>query len=321
MARLTVDLKPEQVRRIVRELDAALEPAGHVRVPGGNTAVYRIDLAGRKEALALKVYGDEPSWIVAKEALVAAWIGEEARVLIPKWRHADERRLHLPCRFALMTWLPGATMRSLIGTPGIELGYRQMGALLRRLHAIPMTAYGYIGGAGILAPQAANANSMQVAFAAAFRHFREQGADEDLAQRLEQHVRVRAHVLAASAGPVLCHDDFQQGNVLVVRGEDGRVELTGLIDFGNAQARDPLFDLAKALLCCTHEDPASRDPLLAGYGPLSHPAAAEALWVYTLFHRLVMWTHLVRHGADRSSAGPAGLMSDLDDMSRLPRES
>jgi hypothetical protein len=26
MARLTVDLKPEQVRRIVRELDAALEP-------------------------------------------------------------------------------------------------------------------------------------------------------------------------------------------------------------------------------------------------------------------------------------------------------
>jgi hypothetical protein len=48
MARLTVDLKPEQVRRIVRELDAALEPAGHVRVPGGNTAVYRIDLAGRR---------------------------------------------------------------------------------------------------------------------------------------------------------------------------------------------------------------------------------------------------------------------------------
>ena len=35
---------------------------------------------------------------------------------------------------------------------------------------------------------------------------------------------------------------------------------------------------------------------------LSHPAPAEALWVYTLFHRIIMWTRLVRHGIDPASA-------------------
>ena len=40
---------------------------------------------------------------------------------------------------------------------------------------------------------------------------------------------------------------------------------------------------------------------------LSHPAPAEALWVYTLFHRIIMWTRLVRHGIDPASDGPAGL--------------
>ena len=32
----------------------------------------------------------------------------------------------------------------LIGAPGIDAAYRQMGVLLRRLHAIPMSAYGFI---------------------------------------------------------------------------------------------------------------------------------------------------------------------------------
>jgi len=77
---------------------------------------------------------------------------------------------------------------------------------------------------------------------------------------------------------------------------DGNIELTGLLDFGNARAGDALLDLAKALMCCTHEDPTSREPLLAGYGELSHPAPGEALWVYTLFHRVIMWTYLERLG-------------------------
>jgi aminoglycoside phosphotransferase len=140
MARLTVDLELEQVRTIVRDLDRTLDPVGLARLHGGVSDVYRIDFAGAEKALVLKIYPDEPAWIVAKEALVAGWIGERAGIPIPRWLRVDERRTCAPFRFALTTWLPGMTVRSLIGAPGIDAAYRQMGELLRRRHAIPMLA-------------------------------------------------------------------------------------------------------------------------------------------------------------------------------------
>jgi Ser/Thr protein kinase RdoA (MazF antagonist) len=191
-----------------------------------------------------------------------------------------------------------------------------MGGLLKRIHTIPMNAYGYVIGDGILRPQPTNAEYMRPAFDEVFRRFREQGGDADLTQRLEQRAKSRFDLLSYSAGPVLCHDDFQQGNVLATHGKAGDLRLTGLLDFGNARAGDAPFDLAKALLCCTHEDPHSREPLLAGYGEINHPDPAEALWLYTLFHRILMWCHLTRHDDNRTSDGPAGLLRDLDEMSR-----
>jgi aminoglycoside phosphotransferase (APT) family kinase protein len=315
MARLTVDLELEQVRAIVRDFDRALDPVGFARLPGGMGGdVYRVDLAGAENPLVLKIYGDEPAWIVAKEALVAGWIGEQAGLPIPRWLRVDERRTCIPFRFALTTWLPGVTVRSLIGAPGIDAAYWRMGALLRRLHAIPMTAYGYIVADGISRPQPTNDEYMRSAFNQAFRQFREQGGEETLTRRLEENVQKRFDLLKYSAGPVFCHDDFQQGNVLAEYARNGSLQLTGLIDFGNARAGDALFDLAKALFCCAHEDSRSREPLLAGYGEINHPDPEGALWLYTLFHRVIMWGGLTRRGD--TSDGPAGLLRDLDEMSR-----
>jgi Ser/Thr protein kinase RdoA (MazF antagonist) len=251
---------------------------------------------------------------VAKEALVAGWIGERAGVPIPRWLRVDERRTCIPFRFALTTWLPGVTVRSLIGAPGIEAAYRQMGELLRRLHAIPMTAYGYIVADGIRRPYPTNDEYMPSAFNQAFRQFREQAGEGTLARRLEEKAQSRFGLLRYSAGPVFCHDDLQQGNVLAADGRNASLQLTGLIDFGNARAGDALFDLAKTLFCCAHEDPHSREPLLDGYGDVNQPDREEALWLYTLFHRLVMWCHLTRRGD--SSDDSAGLLHDLNEMSR-----
>jgi Ser/Thr protein kinase RdoA (MazF antagonist) len=315
MARLlTVDLEIEQVRAIVRDLDSTLDPAGFARLHGGVNDVYRLDLAGAEDPLVLKIYRDEPEWIVAKEALVAGWVGERAGLPIPRWLRVDKSRTRIPFRFALTTWLTGVTVRSLIGTPGIDAAYRQMGALLRRLHAIPMTAYGYIVADGIRRPRPTNDEYMRSAFDQVFRQFRAQGGEEALTLRLEENAQSRFDLLQHSTGPVFCHDDLQQGNVLVEHGKDGSLQLTGLVDFGNALAGDALFDLAKALCCCTHEDPDSRNPLLAGYGEISHPDPEEALWLYTLFHRVSMWNHLTRQG--HASDGPAGLLRDLDEMGR-----
>jgi Ser/Thr protein kinase RdoA (MazF antagonist) len=314
MPRLTVDLELEQIRTIVRDLDGVLDPVGFARLHGGTSDVYRIDLAGAERPLVLKIYADEPEWIVAKEALVASWIRARAGFPIPRWLRLDESRNCIPFRFALTTWLPGVTVRSLIGTDGIDAAYRQMGALLRRLHAIPMTAYGYITGDGIQRPLPSNDDYMCAAFDQAFRQFRKQAGDETLMRRLEQEARARFPLLQHSAGAVFCHDDLQPGNVLAERDGNGTLQLTGLIDFGNARAADPLFDLAKTLFCCVHEDPRSRKPLLTGYGEIDHPDPEAALWLYTLFHRVTMWCWLTRHG-DASDA-VAGLLRDLHEMSR-----
>ncbi len=92
--------------------------------------------------------------------------------------------------------------------------------------------------------------------------------------------------------------------------------LTGLVDFANALAGDALSDLAKALFCSRHEDPRCPAPLLAGYGEIDHPDPAEGLWLYTLYHRLIMWNWLARLGDDPNSDNLQGLMRDLDAMSR-----
>jgi Ser/Thr protein kinase RdoA (MazF antagonist) len=130
---------------------------------------------------------------------------------------------------------------------------------------------------------------------------------------LRKHVLREGAATEDSPGPVFCHDDLQQGNVLAEHGGNGNLQLTGLIDFGNARAADALFDLAKALLCCGHEDPRSPEHLLAGYGEINHPAPKEALWLYTLFHRVSMWCWLTRHG---DISGPACLLRDLEEMTR-----
>jgi hypothetical protein len=122
ITQLTVDLELEQVRTIVRDFDSTLDPIGFARLHGGVSDVYRIELAGAERPLVLKIYGDEPVWIVAKEALVAGWIGERAGIPIPRWLRVDECRTCVPFGFALTTWLPGVTVRSLIGMLGIDTG-------------------------------------------------------------------------------------------------------------------------------------------------------------------------------------------------------
>jgi hypothetical protein len=55
---------------------------------------------------------------------------------------------------------------------------------------------------------------------------------------------------------------------------------------------------------------------VAGYGPLDHPDPAGAIWLYTLFHRLIMWVHLNGMSDDPASGAPADLLRDLRSMSR-----
>lgn len=308
--RLTFDLDLAQVGPIVADLDPSLRATAVARLAGGSTEVYRIELSDGAAPLVLKLYADEPAWNPAKEKLVAGWIGEAAPLPIPRWLAVDESRRRLPLRYALISWLPGQPVRSFIGVPGVADAYRLMGAALRHFHQIPMDGFGYILGEGIEAPQTTNAAYMTDQFERLFAKFRDRSGDADLARKLEQAVRPRLDLLALCQRPMLLHQDFQPGNLLAERAADGAFRLTGLIDFANARAGDPLMDLATTLSCCSHEDPISRTPLLEGYGPVDHPDLDGALWLYELFFRVLLWTWLMDIG-DPAAAGPAGALAEL----------
>ncbi|MDR6666393.1 aminoglycoside phosphotransferase family protein [Rhizobium sp. 1399] len=138
---MTLELDRETVQRIVQNLDPSFIAGGFSRLHGGSTEVYRIDLAGaNREPLVLKIYPDEPEWGPAKERLVAGWCAE-LTALVPKWLEIDESRSLLPLRYALLPLLPGRSLRDWMAEPDIENAYRQMGELLRRIHAMPMATY------------------------------------------------------------------------------------------------------------------------------------------------------------------------------------
>jgi Ser/Thr protein kinase RdoA (MazF antagonist) len=177
-----------------------------------------------------------------------------------------------------------------------------------------MPAYGAFGADGIVRPVATNAEFVRGLAETAFERFLHFGGDPRLAEKLRHIVEVQFEaIVPQSAGAVFAHDDLHPGNVLFVERPDGRLELSGLIDFGNAQAADPVFDLAKCLFCSEHDAPGCATAIRAGYGAIPHPDPEAALWFYTLLHRVIMWWWL-RHTGAIAADTPAGLLDDLWEM-------
>jgi hypothetical protein len=75
--------------------------------------------------------------------------------------------------------------------------------------------------------------------------------------------------------------------------------LSGVLDFENVIAGDPLLDLAKAVYYFTPEDEAKRVALFAGYGPIKRGDLQDTLAFFHCHCTLV----LVRSNRKSSAAG------------------
>jgi aminoglycoside phosphotransferase (APT) family kinase protein len=137
-------------------------------------------------------------------------------------------------------------------------------------------------------------------FARRLRDFADLGGDPGLARALTRYVARYRDRFAACAAPVLCHNDFHDGNVLVSRTGP---QVTGYVDVEGAIAADPLLDLARTDYYALRDDPARRAAFLDGYGPLP-PDSAERIAIYQLHHALELWNWAARTGkpADQSRA-------------------
>jgi aminoglycoside phosphotransferase (APT) family kinase protein len=303
-----IELGLASAAEITAALDPPLIPTRVTRLHGGSTDVFEI-AADDNRAVILKAYPDEPAWKMRKEAFIAKRFAAVAPV--PRWLAIDGSRARLPRAFAMMTRLPGQSMRAHFQEADAERLFQDIGAMLRGLHTVAAPRFGYLLETEVATPFETNAEFMATYFASKFRDFARQNGDPDLRRRLETIVTERSEALAECGAPVLCHNDFHPGNVLVAEGPDGVRRVSGLIDFENAVAADPLFDLAKALDYTAHECPAGRAPLAEGYGALDRPGADEALVVYRLFHKLELLNWFEAVGEGRFGPAKTSLLADL----------
>ena len=300
--------------RITAALEPPLKATSFRRFESASTDVFEI--AGEDRAVILKVYADAPAWKLGKEVFVAARYAALAPA--PEWLRIDETRTLLSRRYALISRLPGASLRERFGRDGSEALFREMGALLKRLHEVVMPTFGYLLDGDVAKAFASNSDWMAASFETKYRDFRAWGGDADLGRRVEAFVDDRFAALEECEQPVLCHNDFHPGNVLADRDGEGLWRLSGLVDFENAVAGDPLFDLVKALDYTAHECAAGRDPLAAGYGALDRPGAEDALLLYRIFHKLELLNWFVMARADPLGPPHAALLADLDALTAQP---
>lgn len=286
------------------------------RLDGGNSTAFRVD-RNDADPVVLKIYDDLHQAESANETYASGLLADTG-IPVTRFLAFDQSRSRLPFRFAVTNYLPGVSVDALKGEPDVADLYRQMGQMLRRLHAVRMPGYGRFGATGMPDPVATNAEFLGRHAAVIFRNFRHQGGDDALATRLEAIVADCLPGLSCSNGAVFAHDDFQPHNVLAERTADGRVRLTGLVDFGNARAADAVFDLAKALFCSEHDAPGSTPHILEGYGRIDHPDPTGAIWLYTLMHRTTMWFWL-RHVGVIPDSGKHHLIVDLEAMAEEKR--
>ncbi len=237
--------------------------------------------------LIVKVYAPDSTWKQAKEIYIYGLLADELGDAVPQVVHAeppsqtdetdetDETEA-----FTVLTKLDGVPL-SKTSPPDWQPIYRQLGSLLAKIHSIRQPAHGYLTD-HILDPQTTNSQYMRRQFANKIDEFH---GDPELKQHIAQHVDQHAALLEHDAQPVLCHNDFHEGNVLV---DPNTWQVRGFVDVENAIAADPLMDLAKTEYYSIHDDKAKLDGLLDGYGELP-PDWRERTTLYRLYHALELW--------------------------------
>jgi aminoglycoside phosphotransferase (APT) family kinase protein len=257
------------------ELFAGLLPAhGRVcavsRFAGGSvTGAYRIEFAGAGSVpVVLKIYGagdgSAAKEVRALRFLTGHGLDISPRVLaFSRSARALGGRPCLACSFR-----PGRTLAEL----GAELTcaqrhevYRQLGEVLKCLHAIPADGYGYVNG-HIRNPVPDNGTYVARMLTRDLRGFRDNGGDPALAGKLAAHIRQDAAAFAECHRPAYCHGDVHEPNLLAVLAEDGSCSLTGLLDPGNMHAGDPVMDFVRLDAFSMHGDATKMAGLFCGYG-------------------------------------------------------
>src|SRR5262249_8415183 len=257
---------------------------------GGNiSTVYEIRWPKPDQPVILKIYPDTFHWKMEKEVYVYQLLGRATALSTPSVLWSDNSRELLAQNYLVMTALKGQLLSQVASSlSAVELRdiYFEMGALLAKVHGITLDAFGYMT-TGIRAPHPKNDAYMRFQFQKKLAEFEARDGDAALRRAVEQYVETHGDLLTQAPTPVLCHDDYHEGNVLVAV-ENGKWRVTGMIDVENAVSADPLLDIAKTDYYAIRGNEAKREGFLAGYGPLPINWR-ERVQLYKLYHALELW--------------------------------
>ncbi|NEA33117.1 aminoglycoside phosphotransferase family protein [Streptomyces sp. SID13031] len=231
------------------------------------------------EPVIVKVYEPEWAWKQAKEVHIYGLLKDHLGVAVPKVIHAEQGE---PA-FTVLTKIDGVPL-SEAEPPDWKAVYVQLGQLLAKIHRIPQPAYGYLTDE-VLEPLPTNDAYMRRQFAKKLREFGELDGDPQLAEDISRYVDQHAELLSHNTAPVLCHNDFHEGNVLV---DPETWQVHGFIDVENAIAADPLMDLAKTECYSIWGNADKLAGLTEGYGDLPTDWRARTT-LYRLYHSLELW--------------------------------
>ena len=233
------------------------------------------------EPVIVKVYEPEWAWKQAKEVHVYRLMATELDGSIPRVIHAEPASE--TNAFTVLTKLDGVPL-SETEPPDWRSIYEQLGGLLARIHRIPQPAYGYLTDQ-VLDPLPTNDEYMRRQFTKKLAEFDQLGGDPVLRAEISRYVESHAGLFLENEKPVLCHNDFHEGNVLV---DPESWQVHGFIDVENAIAADPLMDLAKTECYSIWGNADKLAGLVEGYGELPVDWR-ERTTLYRLYHSLELW--------------------------------
>ncbi|HEY0473083.1 MAG TPA: aminoglycoside phosphotransferase family protein [Kribbella sp.] len=273
----------DQVRAMIGKACPGSEIAEVVPRSGGQLSTVFEVRRTAGAALILKLYEPEWAWKQAKEVHVYTLLTAELFDAIPTVVHHEPAGDTLDTAFTVLTKLDGVPL-SEAEPPDWKPVYHQLGGLLQRIHRIPQPAYGYLTDE-VLEPLPGNDAYMRRQFAKKLDEFEILQGDPSLQEDISLYVDKHAGLFLNNSAPILCHNDFHEGNVLV---DPATWQVTGFIDVENAIAADPLMDLAKTQAYSIWGDAEKLAGLVEGYGELPEDWR-ERTTLYRLYHSLELW--------------------------------
>jgi hygromycin-B 7''-O-kinase len=211
-------------------------------------------------------------------------------------------RIHRPAlaTYVLLSRLPG--LRWADRRSGMPAHWRsaltaEVGRLLRRLHQLPGERFGSTLPGG---PSWATAwDCVDALCDDLLRQDLMADGSAALARRVRRLVDGCRRSFGSDVTPVLCHNDFNGGNLLVT--PSGVPTICGVVDLERAAWADPLYDLAKTRRHVRHHDPAGADVLMRAYGVDGEDERAR-VDVYEVLHAVTERTWIM---VDRPAGGRA----------------